>query len=126
MRGGSASPKYSVKLFAPFLLFQVEPFLRLFIIVLFGYLGMSVAFRVSGTCDFYSDSPFIAEIPKRFGNKLRTVIGDDFIWETVPTYDVFPDEVLYYSRCDVLKCFSFYPFGEVVCQNQKKSEFRVA
>jgi len=81
----------------------------------FSGFGMAVAFWVSRTCSLYFDFPLITEVSECFGDKLQSIIGEDFVWEAMSTYNVFPDEILYYSRGDVLERFGFYTFGEVVC-----------
>ena len=54
-------------------------------------------------------------------DKLRSVVSDYLVGESVPADDVLLDELMYLLIRDVSVGFCFYPLGEVIRENQDES-----
>ena len=51
-------------------------------------------------------------------DKLRSVVSDYLVGESVPADDVLLDELMYLLIRDVSVGFCFYPLGEVIHEDQ--------
>ena len=104
-----------MQLFALSFFFEVEPFLEIIHYGLVCSFGVSVTLCVTGACGLNLDFPFVAEFFEYLGDKLWSIVGYYFVRQTVPAYDVFPNEVCHRVGGDLVVCLSFDPLGKVVC-----------
>ena len=115
MRGRPVGLEDSVQLFAPSFFFEVESFLEIIHYGLVRSFGVSVTLWVTGAYSLNLDLPLVAEFFEYFRDELRSVVGYYFVRQTVPAYDVFPNEVRNRVGGDLVVCLSFDPLGKVVC-----------
>ena len=90
----------------PVSLLEIEAFLDSVEDCLIGGFSLTVALRVSGRSGVEADCPSFVETAEVVRNELRTIVGDNFVRETMPADDVFPDEILYLLVGHLDKCFS--------------------
>ena len=62
--------------------------------------------------------PLDIEILKCETDELWSVVCENFMQNSKPAYNIFPNEFFYVCVSDLVECFCFNPLCEVVCQHE--------
>ena len=113
--GRPVGPEDSMPLFPPSFFFEVEPFLEIVHYGLFRGFDVSITLWVNGACGLNLDLPFVAEFFEYLGDKPWPDFGYYFVRQTMPAYNVFPNEVRHPIGGDLVVCLSFDTLGKLIC-----------
>ena len=59
----------------------------------------------------------LQHLPHITVDKGCAIVTDNPMVYPKPNNYVLPDEVCYYSSCDITKWYCLYPFGEILCSH---------